>query len=339
MKLTFQQLKSFATGAVRVEQIENYVNLNRFTDEQQRFYEGYDLGFFKKTFATAGVRLRFKTDSTYLNLKAFVTTVFASTRGYYSFDVKVNGKFIGAVDNYGDAVFEGNYAKYEFPLGEVDGTVALGEGFKTVEVYFPYTVKVDLKEVNLSDGAVVEPMPKREKLLCFGDSITHGHDSTRNYRHYTAQLADALDLDLYNKGIGGEVFKPELARCKEPYDPKIITVAYGTNDRSKRDLETFEKNCREFYKTVSELYPNAKIFGITPPWNKNFDNTEKAMTFKELAEKIEQLTSDLENVTIIRGDNLVPHDESYFGDLFVHPNNDGFDCYFKNLYAEIKKYI
>ena len=339
MKLTFQQLKEFATGAVRIEQAEDYVNLRRFTEEQQRFYEGYNLSFFKKTFATAGVRLRFKTDSTYLNLKAFVTTVFASTRGYYSFDVKVNGKFIGAIDNYGDAVFEGNYAKYEFPLGEVDGTVALGEGSKTVEVYFPYTVKVDLKEVNLSDGAVIEPLPQRQKLLCFGDSITHGHDSTRNYRHYTAQLADALDLDLYNKGIGGEVFKPELARCKEPYDPKMITVAYGTNDWSKRDPEAFEKNCREFYKTVSELYPKAKIFGITPPWCASFNSTSRPMTFIEIAERIEAVTSDLQNVTIIRGDDLIPHDLKYFGDLNVHPSNEGFDCYFKNLYAEIKKYI
>lgn len=121
--------------------------------------------------------------------------------------------------------------------------------------------------------------------------------------------------------------------------PKIVTVAYGTNDWSKRTCEVFTKNCREFYKTVSELYPNAKIFGITPPWNKNFDNTTKEITFCELAEEIQKLTSDLKNVTIIRGDNLIPHDEKYFGDLFVHPNNDGFGCYFKNLYAEIKKYI
>ncbi len=339
MKLTFEKLREITTGAVRVERVMDYVNFFRFTEEQQRFYEGYDLGFFKKTFATAGVRLRFKTDSLYLNLKAFVTTVFASTRGYYSFDIKVNGEFIGAVDNYGDADFEGNYTKYEFPLGEVDGTVPLGEGLKTVEVYFPYTVKVDLKEINLSDGAVVEPMPQREKLLCFGDSITHGHDSTRNYRHYTAQLADALDLDLYNKGIGGEVFKPELARCRESFDPKIVTVAYGTNDWSKSAPDVFARDCREFYKTVSELYPNAKIFGITPPWNKNFDDTSKPMTFLEIAEGIENLTADLSNVTIIRGDDLIPHDLKYFGDRIVHPSNEGFDNYFKNLYAEIKKHI
>lgn len=339
MKLAFEKLREITTGAVRIEQVGDYVNFFRFTEEQQRFYEGYDLGFFKKTFAPAGVRLRFKTDSSIFNLKAFVTTVFASTRGYYSFDIKVNGEFIGAIDNYGNADFTGNYTKYEFPLGEVDGTVPLGEGLKTVEVYFPYTVKVDLKEITLSDGALVEPMPQREKLLCFGDSITHGHDSIRNYRHYTAQLADALDLDLYNKGIGGEVFKPELARCREPYNPKIVTVAYGTNDWSKRTPETFELNCREFYKTVSELYPNAKIFGITPPWCASFDSTSRPMTFIEVAEKIEALTDDLQNVTIIRGDNLIPHDLKYFGDLNVHPNNDGFDCYFKNLYAEIKKHI
>ena len=148
-----------------------------------------------------------------------------------------------------------------------------------------------------------------------------------------------MGLEIVNKGIGGEVFKPELAGCREPYNPKIVTVAYGTNDWSKSSPEVFKRDCREFYKTVSELYPDAKIFGITPPWNKNFDNTSKRMTFTQIADEIEILTSDLKNVTIIRGDNLIPHDEKFFGDLFVHPNNDGFDHYFKNLYNEIKKHI
>ncbi|MBO5913697.1 MAG: SGNH/GDSL hydrolase family protein, partial [Clostridia bacterium] len=257
----------------------------------------------------------------------------------YSFDVTVDGKYIGSIDNYGDTVFEGNYSKIELPLNDFDKTITLGEGKKTVEIYFPYTVKVNLKEVSVSDGAFVEPALKQDKMLMFGDSITQGYDSLRNIHHYTAQLGNALGLEIVNKGIGGEVFKPELARCKEPYDPKIVTIAYGTNDWSKSSPEIFERDCREFYKTVSEIYPNAKIFGITPPWNKNFDNTEKAMTFKELSDKIERLTSNLENVTIIRGDNLIPHDEKYFGDLFVHPNNEGFDHYFKNLYNEIKKYF
>ena len=339
MKLSFEQIKSFTKGAVRVEQFEDYVNFFRFTEKQQRFYEGYDLGFFRKTFATAGVRLAFVTDSEILNIKGAISSVFASTRKYYSFDIKVNGEYIGSFDNYGDTIFEGNYSKIELPLNDFDKTIALGEGKKTVEIYFPYTVKVDLKEVSVSDGAFVEPALKQDKMLMFGDSITQGYDSLRNIHHYTAQLGNALGLEIVNKGIGGEVFKPELAKCPEPYDPKIITIAYGTNDWSKSTPKVFERDCREFYKTVSELYTHAKIFGITPPWNKNFGNTEKAMTFKELSDKIERLTSDLKNVTIIRGDDLIPHDEKYFGDLFVHPNNDGFDCYFQNLYAEIKKYI
>ena len=339
MKLSFEQIKNCTKGAVRVKDFGDYINFFRFTEAQQVFYEGYDEAFYRKSFATAGVRLSFVTDSEILNIKGAISSVFASTRKYYSFDVKVNGEYIGSIDNYGDTKFEGNYSKIELPLDDFDKTIDLGIGKKTVEIYFPYTVRVNLKEVNLSDGALVEPTPQQDKMLMFGDSITQGYDSLRNIHHYTAQLGDALGMEIINKGIGGEVFKPELARCREPYDPKIVTVAYGTNDWSKRTPEVFTENCREFYKAVSELYPDAKIFGITPPWNKNFDNTSKPMTFSELADKIEELTSDLENVTIISGDDLIPHDEKYFGDLFVHPNNDGFDCYFKNLYSKIKKLL
>ena len=36
---------------------------------------------------------------------------------------------------------------------------------------------------------------------------------------------------------------------------------------------------------------------------------------------------------------VTPKDEKYFADLRLHPNDDGFEYYEKNLYDKIKKYI
>ena len=178
----------------------------------------------------------------------------------------------------------------------------------------------------------------RIKLL--GDSITHGYDTRRALGAYSALLTQALDADARNKGIGGEEFFPALAQVKdEGFDPDIITVAYGTNDWSHKTQEKFRENCRGFYKALSENYPNAKIFALTPIWRddcrdyREFGNFDLTETF------IRELTADLPNVICIRGFDLVPHDISLYADAFLHPNEAGFEIYFRNLYKEMEAYL
>ena len=99
MKLTYEQIKSAACGVARVEEKDGYIQLLRFTREQEELYKTVTEEFYSKTFATAGVRLAFKTNSEKLSLTAFFEK--ASSRSYFAVDVKVNGKFIGSLDNFG----------------------------------------------------------------------------------------------------------------------------------------------------------------------------------------------------------------------------------------------
>ena len=48
------------------------------------------------------------------------------------------------------------------------------------------------------------------------------------------------------------------------------------------------------------------------------------------------MIGDLEGVTIVKGFDLVPHEEQYYGDLWLHPNDEGFEKYFENLVHFIK---
>lgn len=72
----------------------------------------------------------------------------------------------------------------------------------------------------------------------------------------TARLADALGAEEVNKAIGGECFFPELAATKEDFQPEYITVAYGTNDWSRKLAEEFQTNCRAF--CFKNLYKKLK---------------------------------------------------------------------------------
>lgn len=66
MKLTYEQIGAICQGAVRSAETENGVCLYRFTKEQEELYRQVSADFYKKTFAAAGIKLCFETDSTSL---------------------------------------------------------------------------------------------------------------------------------------------------------------------------------------------------------------------------------------------------------------------------------
>ena len=81
-------------------------------------------------------------------------------------------------------------------------------------------------------------------MIMFGDSITHGYDALNPSFSYANRLADLLNADFVNKGIGGERFFPTLAQLKDDIEPDYITVAYGTNDWAHSPKEVFDKNSK-----------------------------------------------------------------------------------------------
>jgi hypothetical protein len=135
MKLTFGQIKQITKGAVRFSEDEKGVHLYRFTEKQEQLFKERNLDFYKKTFATAGVKFVFRTDSETLHIGAEMTA--ASSRKYFSFDVFADGKLVGYLDNFSEAKLEEDYSQMVFPDGEFSKTFDLGKGIKTVTVYLP----------------------------------------------------------------------------------------------------------------------------------------------------------------------------------------------------------
>ena len=338
MKLNFSQIRSITTGAVRLTEESGRIQFHRFTPEQEQHYQQYENGaFFDKVLATAGICLRFRTDSSRLYLKMRMSA--GSSRTYYAVDVTVDGQLLGSLDNFSQVQLQENYPAQKFPLGEISGQFQLGTGEKSVCVYFPWSAKAELLEMELEDGAAVIPVKPAQKLLCFGDSITQGYDALHPMNRYPAILAQALGAEEYNKGIGGEIFSPALAACPDGFLPDYITVAYGTNDWSVSDEETLADNSRRFYKTLSETYPDGKIFAITPIWRKDLQEYRPFGLFKRVAEVIEEAVAQLPNVTAISGFDFVPQDEALFADLRLHPNDAGFAHYAQNLCQKMEKIL
>ena len=328
MTFDFDLISTAVRGAVQVYEEGGKLCFCRFTKEQMEAYRGYSDDFHMKAHASAGIRLEFSTDSKRLCL--FGECRLASSRHFAGFDIYANGalvchKLVRLVDGY---------ARYEL------STELPTDGEKQVIIYFPWSAAANIESLTLDDGASFTPTKRPHKMICFGDSITHGYDAINPSFSYANRLADALCADHINKGIGGEVFFPTLAELKDDITPDIITVAYGTNDWSKNTLSVFDRNSALFYEKLSKSYPEAKIFALSPIWR---INCETRMTevgdFRYVAEKLQEIALTLKNVTFIDCFDFVPHSESCFIADVLHPNDAGFYHYATNLYAKIKDLI
>ena len=339
MKLTFEQIRSVTTGAVSVEQEEDGLHFFRFNQEQracdkETCRQTQVTAFKKKLLATAGIKLSFRTDSRTLRVHADMS--FATGRTYYALDVVVDGVLAGGADNYARIELNRNYAEQNFGDGEDTVELELGGGEHEVCIHLPWGARTVLKELELEDGASLVPVTPSKKLLTFGDSITQGYDALRPSHRYVARLARALDAQEYNKAIGGAVTFPELARVREDFDPDYVVVAYGTNDWRFITQEDFCGRYSRLLDAIGECYPAAQVFLITPIWRKDTDTESQWERFELVEQCIRDAAARLSNATVICGFDLVPHDEGYYADLRLHPNDAGFDCYFEHLWPEIK---
>ena len=336
MKLNIDLLKEITVGATDIVEENGAFSFIRLTKEQDRLYSETNQTFRDRSLAPAGVKFSFKTDSKNLFIK--LKAEYLLPRKYFSLDVFVNGKPVGYLDNFSD-IGTDNYIEQDYQVGEFSKSFDLGDGEKNVCVHLPFSVKMELSEISIDDNALVEGIKPEKKLLALGDSITQGYDALRPSNRYITNLADRMGAEEFNKAVGGDVFFPELARLKESFVPEYILVAYGTNNWTATDKETFETNCKTFFENLAESYPTSKIFALSPIWRKDHNEVKGFGPFKAIEQCIEEAVLQHENITFISGFDLIPGNEELFSDTYLHPNDKGFEYYLNNLYDRIRNEI
>lgn len=207
---------------------------------------------------------------------------------------------------------------------------------KVVKLYFPNLSEVVLHDLELENASYCEAMKNRHTLLVFGDSITQGYDAVHPGFSYTNILAGDLDLEVFNKAIGGDTFRPEVIDPEEKISPDAILVAYGTNDWSTMPHEHLKNTSEEFFRKLAGTYPAVPVYVILPIWRKDCDRITQAGTFPEARETIRLAASMDPAFTCIDGLELLPHVTSFYSDGYLHPNDHGFCCMAKKLLEKIR---
>ncbi len=332
MTLDFETICSLSHGVEYTEIKDGGVHFSRFTRRERELLT-YGV---EKSFATAGVRLEFETDSKSLALSVSAEKA-NPKRSFYSFDVYADGKPVGYITN---CEGEPNFPytdEYTFEDREETFTLPMGE--KRVCVYFPWSAVGAVKAVELDDGAFVKPAAKKRKIIAYGDSITQGYDSLRPSHSYAARLADILGAELVNKGIGGSVFMPPLAGEKNAYTPDLITVAYGTNDWNICDNAVFRANCDAFYGGLARNYPETPVAAISPIWRADCGEERKLGAFPVVTEIIEETAAKYGSIFFIDGSDFLPKDKALYRDGYLHPNDKGFEIYAAALAEKLKEKV
>ena len=331
MKLTQDQIREVTQGAVSVTETDGYLRFLRFTEEECALIRNPNLYY------PAGVQLVFRTDGTSLQLCGR-TMEKSGIRSYYAFDIYENDSFLGSVTNLHDADAVGAYACSVYPLGEFSAVFPLHPGEKQIRILLPHSVLAEISELTIADATYITPVRRTRTLAAYGDSITQGYDALHPSHAYAVRIADALGAELFNKSLGGACFSPAMAAADSGIQADVILTAYGTNDWSCCDRTAFTANAAGFFENLVLHYPNVPIYTITPIWRKDHrEKTTSCGTFAELEEMICTICRPYPQIHIIRGMPLVPHDETFFGDLRLHPNDRGFAAYADACLAQIAK--
>lgn len=328
MKLTLEQIKNIAHGAVEVVQDPcGLIHLYRLTPYQRSLYQPMDDLTYRRSRCSAGIKLMLQTDSRSLTLDVDISL--CTTRQFFSIDVYVDGKLLDVLDGYGHDTMFANHRK----------TFPLPEGMKTVSIYLPWSVLCHIRAVEVDEGAQVLPVHREKTILMYGDSITQGFDCLRPSLCYAARIADWLEAECYNKGMGSSRFFPPLLDEPEDLDPDYITVAFGTNDWCHSEKELFVRDSTQFLSRLRQQFPKAKLFVLAPIWRKGYEIPNQFGHFEEVAQHLQDICKGLPDTVVIDCFSFVPHDPAFYQDKNLHPNDEGFAHYFENLRKAMAPYV
>lgn len=196
---------------------------------------------------------------------------------------------------------------------------------KLVKIYFPIIIPVKIRNLK-TNGKVLLP-ENRDIALFLGDSITQGLNVGKSSRTYVSQLADRLNLEPINQGISGYFFDANYLNGLDKLNPKMVVSAFGTNDWFfGEDYGQIKSNIESYFEKLEQTFPKIPIVVIVPLWRKDLNRmTPNGQVFGRVRNRIKRTAKKYNNMTVIGGFDLVPHDKKYYSDGYLHPNILGFD--------------
>lgn len=294
---------------------------------------------------TAGGRLKIKTDSPYIFIRAEVEAGSVmqnmAITGQWGFSIKENGLYQGVIMPTGNDIFNqlGNeYATFQ-------GMRYLSNGEHDLTIYFPLYNGVKEVYIGVKKGSYIEKGSGYKHVtpvLFYGSSITQGGCASASCNSHVNMISEMLDTDVLNLGFSGNA-KAEKVMCDylAEQKPSVFVIEY---DHNAPTVEHLEKTHYSLYKTIRDKNPTTPIILASRPdvdrdylnvdgvtheavvgFNEN-DNIEPTRRLKVIKDTYNKGISDGDkNLYFINGADYIPKELRPYASIDTcHPNSLGF---------------
>lgn len=207
----------------------------------------------------SGVYITFTTNSTSISLKASVSSgaymSHMTAIGQCGFDlyVKHKNKYIFL------ATTKINAAEYEINILK-----EVSKKERDYLIYFPLYTGFNSLEVGLDEKASINHFDdyKKEKIVCYGTSITQGGCATRPGMNFSSIMGRNLDYEVYNLGFSGNAHLDESIslRLRDVQNMKYLILEVEANTSGNGLMI---ERLSSWIETVSQNKYLEKIYLIT----------------------------------------------------------------------------
>jgi hypothetical protein len=224
----------------------------------------------------SGVRLRFTTDSTTVELDVMLTLIrrLPGELRPAVFDLVVDGTLADqATTTTGTlvSVTGTDPDSVTFEPGEPTTVrfAGLPAGPKAIEVWLPQATAVELRDLQVDHGTSVQPAPPPtgRRWVHYGSSISHCFEADSPTGTWPAIAARRAHVELCNLGFAGQcMLDPFVARTIRDLDVDVISTKVGINVVNGDTLRdrTFGPALHGLLDTVREGHPDTPLLVVSP---------------------------------------------------------------------------
>lgn len=314
---------------VRREPFRGY-GLNRFSEGNQfrrmpeEVARATSEGVYYLHTNTAGGRVRFKTNSEYIAIKAIMPDVchmphmpLSGSSGFDMYEYK-NGKHTYVVSLIPPADLKNGFESVKhFGANEMRDLI----------INFPLYNNLNSLYIGLQSSAVLqqgEEYSQAKPVLYYGSSITQGGCASRPGNSYQAIISRKLDCDYINLGFSGSGKAEEaIANYMASSDISAFVCDYDYNAPSVEYLEQTHGRLYNIFRTKQPLTPIIMI--SKPDFDRAADDNNKRRAII-LETYLSAVKSGDKNVYFIDGETLFGQENRDCCTVDgCHPNDLGFE--------------
>jgi len=319
--IPFEKIKECVIGTQYIEKTTDTLAFHRMPNAILPFYDSEPAMI--RVQCTAGVRIRFLSDTTSIELRVKYGK---SARSIFQGSLIVDSDIYPWGPEMPESYWHGKIFQCE------------EKRERLFDLWLPHLCKTELVSISIDEQAdFTPPPPLKYRWLALGDSITQGMTATLPTRTHYGIISLSINAECYNFGVGGAVFDKRIAPYLPDANLNFVVISYGTNDFAHSvPLNLFVDNANILLSQTLEKY-HIPVYLITPiTWVDHPEKNEAGISLHQYRDVLVETASSISGINIIDGTTMIPDDSIYFVDK-VHPNNRGFASYATNFLTILNK--